>query len=73
MQLFAFGVNHHTAPLAVRERIAFNTEGLPVALRDLVDHEPVREAAILSTCNRTEIYCSTPEPSTAIRLSLIHI
>src|SRR5207342_660454 len=34
---------------------------------DLVDQEPVREAAILSTCNRTEIYCSTPEPSTAIR------
>jgi glutamyl-tRNA reductase len=67
MQLFAFGVNHHSAPLAVRERIAFNTEGLPVALRDLVDREPVREAAILSTCNRTEVYCSTPEPSTAVR------
>jgi glutamyl-tRNA reductase len=43
MQLFAFGVNHHTAPLAVRERIAFDTERLPVALRDLVDQEPVRE------------------------------
>ena len=67
MQLFAFGVNHQTAPLAVRERIAFNTEGLPLALRDLVDHEPVREAAILSTCNRTEIYCSTPEPAKPIR------
>jgi glutamyl-tRNA reductase len=67
MQLFAFGVNHHTAPLAVRERIAFDTERLPVALRDLVDQEPVREAAILSTCNRTEVYCNTPEPFTAIR------
>jgi len=67
MQLFAFGVNHQTAPLAVRERIAFNTDVLPVALRDLVDHEPVREAAIISTCNRTEVYCSTPEPSKAIR------
>ncbi|HTS52683.1 MAG TPA: glutamyl-tRNA reductase [Burkholderiales bacterium] len=67
MQLFAFGVNHHTAPVAVRERIAFDTERLPAALRDLVDHEPVREAAILSTCNRTELYCSSPEPSTAIR------
>jgi glutamyl-tRNA reductase len=67
MQLFAFGVNHQTAPLDVRERVAFNTEGLPVALRDLVNHEPVREAAIISTCNRTEVYCSTPEPSTAIR------
>lgn len=67
VQLFAFGVNHQTAPLAVRERIAFNTEGLPLALRDLVDHEPVREAAIISTCNRTELYCNTPEPHTAVR------
>ena len=67
MQLFAFGVNHQTAPLAVRERIAFNSEGLPLALRDLVDHEPVREAAIISTCNRTELYCNTPEPHTAVR------
>src|SRR5690349_258675 len=67
MQLFAFGVNHQTAPLAVRERIAFNSEGLPVALRDLVDREPVREAAIISTCNRTELYCNTPEPHKAVR------
>lgn len=67
MQLFAFGVNHQTAPLAVRERIAFNTEGVSLALRDLVDREPVREAAIISTCNRTEIYCNTPEPTKAIR------
>ena len=67
VQLFAFGVNHQTAPLAVRERISFNTEGLPLALRDLVDHEPVREAAIISTCNRTELYCNTPEPHKAVR------
>jgi glutamyl-tRNA reductase len=60
-------VNHQTAPLAVRERISFNTEGLPLALRDLVDHEPVREAAIISTCNRTELYCNTPEPHKAVR------
>ena len=67
MQLFAFGVNHQTAPLAVRERVAFNTERLPLALRDLVDREPVREAAIISTCNRTEIYCNTAEPRKAMR------
>jgi glutamyl-tRNA reductase len=67
MQLFAFGLNHQTAPLLVRERIAFNNDGLPVALRDLVNREPVREAAIISTCNRTEVYCNTPEPHTAIR------
>ena len=37
MQLFAFGINHQTAPLAVREQVAFHAEGLPQALRDLVD------------------------------------
>jgi len=67
MQLFAFGINHQTAPLEVRERVAFDIDGVPVALRDLVDQEPVREAAIISTCNRTEVYCSTQEPSTAVR------
>lgn len=66
MQLFAFGMNHHTAPLAVREQVTFNAENLEVALRDLVAHESVREAAIISTCNRTEVYCSTPEPIRAI-------
>ena len=66
MQLFAFGINHQTAPLEVRERVAFNAEGLPEALRDLVDREPVREAAIISTCNRTEVYCSTQEPAKAV-------
>ena len=66
MQLFAFGMNHNTAPLAVREQVTFNAENIEAALRDLVAHEPVREAAIISTCNRTEIYCSTPEPVRAI-------
>jgi glutamyl-tRNA reductase len=66
MQLFAFGMNHHTAPLAVREQVVFNAENLQAALRDLVAHESVREAAIISTCNRTEVYCSTHEPMHAI-------
>ena len=61
-QLFAFGVNHHTAPLDVREQVTFGPEVLDRALRDLVEHEPVKEAAILSTCNRTEVYCNTSEP-----------
>jgi glutamyl-tRNA reductase len=67
MQLFAFGINHQSAPLEVRERVAFNVEGLPVALRDLVDHEPVREAAIISTCNRTEVYCNAQDPGKAVQ------
>jgi len=66
MQLYAFGINHQTAPLEVRERIAFNAEGLTSALRDLVGHEPVREAAIISTCNRTELYCNAQDPATAV-------
>lgn len=66
MHLFAFGVNHHTAPLEVREQVTFHAANLENALRDLVDREAVREAAIISTCNRTEVYCSTPEPTRAI-------
>ena len=65
-QLFAFGINHNTAPLDVREQVSFEPARLDEALRDLVDHEPVREAAIVSTCNRTEIYCSTSKPDRAI-------
>ena len=66
MQLFAFGINHKTAPLAVREQVAFNVEVMELALRDLVGHGAAKEATILSTCNRTEIYCSTAEPVQAI-------
>jgi glutamyl-tRNA reductase len=66
MQLFAFGVNHHTAPLSVREQVVFHAERMPQALRDLVDHRPVNEAAIISTCNRTEVYCAAAEPQQAI-------
>lgn len=66
MQLFAFGINHHTAPLSVREQVVFHAENLIEALRDLVDRQPVKEAAIISTCNRTEIYCSSEEPPAAV-------
>jgi len=66
MQLFAFGINHQTAPLDIREQVAFPAEALEPALHDLAAHRAVREAAILSTCNRTEIYCNTDEPTLAI-------
>ncbi len=62
MQLFACGVNHHTAPVAIRERVAFPPDILERALVDVTGQKLAREAAILSTCNRTEIYCSTKEP-----------
>ncbi|MEQ1532948.1 MAG: glutamyl-tRNA reductase [Sideroxydans sp.] len=66
MQLFTFGLNHQTAPLAVREQLAFNAESMDVALRDLVENGAAKEATILSTCNRTEIYCSTNDPVQAV-------
>ncbi len=67
MQLFALGLNHQTAPLALRERVAFHAEHLPSALSELTHREPVREAAILSTCNRTELYCALGEPQAALQ------
>ena len=66
MQLFAFGINHQTAPLSLREQVVFHAENLVQALRDLVDRHPVKEAAIISTCNRTEVYCHTAEPLQAM-------
>ncbi|WP_297577497.1 glutamyl-tRNA reductase [uncultured Deefgea sp.] len=57
MNLLVLGLNYQTAPLAVRERLAFNPDELPSALADLVALKGVFEAAIVSTCNRTELYC----------------
>ena len=65
MQLFALGLNHHTAPVAIREQVAFRPELLNEALADLVRAKPVKEAAILSTCNRTELYFATEHPQHA--------
>ena len=57
MQLTAVGVNHQTAPLSIREKLAFAAAILPDAVHDLIDSHAAREAVILSTCNRTELYC----------------
>jgi glutamyl-tRNA reductase len=62
MALFALGLNHATAPVDVRERVAFPQDALGDALRDLVGAKRVKEAAILSTCNRTEIYFHGDDP-----------
>jgi len=56
MPLLALGLNHRTAPLALREQVSFPPERLPGALHDLAGREGVAEAAILSTCNRTDLY-----------------
>lgn len=57
MPLIALGINHRTAPVDIRERVAFPAERIDAALQDLKALPQVQEAAILSTCNRTEIYC----------------
>ena len=57
MHLLTFGLNHRTAPVSLREKAAFTSEQLPGAVRSLVSSGNVAEAAIVSTCNRTEIYC----------------
>ena len=67
MSLFTVGLNHQTAPVAVRERVAFTPETLGHALRDLLGRPKVKEAAILSTCNRTEVYIRADEPAPAAR------
>jgi glutamyl-tRNA reductase len=64
--IFTLGINHHSAPLAIRERVAFHAEKLHQALGDLTRNKPVKEVAILSTCNRTEIYCSAETPEVVI-------
>ena len=56
MTLFVFGINHTTAPVDVREKLAFAPEITASALHQLVSQGAVSEAAILSTCNRTEVY-----------------
>lgn len=61
MKLYVIGVNHNTAPIQIRENVAFNSEHLGSALRELTQHD-ASEAAILSTCNRTELYCSADNP-----------
>lgn len=66
MPLYTLGINHHTAPLAIREQVAFQPDRLPAALNEMLDKLAAHEAAILSTCNRTEIYCNADTPEAAI-------
>ena len=70
MQLLTIGINHHTAPVALRERVAFPLEQIKPALALFKEawsggrrSLSAPEAAILSTCNRTELYCATDAQS----------
>jgi len=61
MTLVAIGINHKTAPVNVREKVAFSAEQLPDALHGLIALPTLKEAALLSTCNRMEIYLHVEE------------
>jgi glutamyl-tRNA reductase len=66
MSIFVIGINHKTSPVAVREKIYFGTDKLPLYLQDLLSQEIVSEAVLVSTCNRSELYCEAAD-SHAIR------
>jgi glutamyl-tRNA reductase len=63
MTLLSLGINHQTAPVDIREKIAFSPEQLSGALLELQKLPAVNEAVIVSTCNRTEIYCDATDDS----------
>ena len=66
MTFLALGINHNTASVAVRENLSFAPEDLPRALDTIVGSGLVSEVAMISTCNRTEIYCETHTDSEAL-------
>ncbi|MEM6280473.1 MAG: glutamyl-tRNA reductase [Verrucomicrobiota bacterium] len=66
MSIFCIGVNHKTAPVELRERLAFSESSLPVHLEEIRGLGEVEEAVVLSTCNRVEIYGAAQEPHAAV-------
>jgi len=64
MPLHVLGINHHSAPLEVREKLAFPPEAQADALTSLAARPGVAEAVLVSTCNRTEVYCRADDVST---------
>ncbi|MFT3927297.1 MAG: glutamyl-tRNA reductase [Myxococcales bacterium] len=66
-RLILVGLSHHTAPLSVRERLAFSSDQVPERLRDLVARTGLQEAMLVSTCNRVEMYGSAEDPQETLR------
>lgn len=56
MSIFVIGINHKTAPISIREKVFFASEQYAIYLHDLLSYPGVREAVLLSTCNRSELY-----------------
>jgi len=61
MTLLALGINHKTAPVALRERVSFTPDTLDQALNSLLSQPMVQSGVVLSTCNRTELYLSVEQ------------
>ena len=62
MMFVVCGLNHKTAPINVREKVASSSAIQDFLLHNLLSLPDINEAAILSTCNRMEIYCYTHNP-----------
>lgn len=63
MSLLAIGINHNTASVELREKVAFGPDKLPEALKQLGQNSLVNGSVVVSTCNRTEIYCDVKSGS----------
>jgi glutamyl-tRNA reductase len=72
MTLIAYGINHATAPIDLRERVSFGNDVVSDALQELKHQNGIHEAAILSTCNRTEIYCSIDQENDRNPIDWLH-
>ena len=71
MTLLSVGINYQTAPVSIRERLAIPAEILTSSLQDLWQINEVTEAAILSTCNRTEFYCAVENSNLQLLINWI--
>ena len=65
MALFVAGLNHRTAPIALREQLAVEEDKLRELIRDVLDAGAAREAMLISTCNRVEVYAVADAPGEA--------
>lgn len=73
MGIIALGINHKTAPVAVREKVSFDPATMPDVLKHVLQTLlPVTEVSILSTCNRTEIYCCYTDDRVNQEISLLN-
>lgn len=67
MHTVVIGVRHKTAPIEIREKLAFSAGETPDALREMMTYGGIVEGAILSTCNRTEVYATVTDTELGIR------